>query len=68
MHNLEKHPTIKGAYIAYDAAGYAFRIHNANPGWAAFPSHAGKASDTRRFRADRLKDCAAKVGASFMEK
>jgi hypothetical protein len=66
-HNLEKHPTIRGAWIAYDAEGFAFRIHRANPGYAAHASHAGKAHDARRFRADRLKDCAAQIAASKLE-
>lgn len=63
-HNLDKHPTIKGAWIAYDANGFAFRIHRANPGYAATASHADKANDARRFRADTLKACAALIGAS----
>ena len=66
-HNLEKHGTIKGAWIAYDAAGFAFRVHNANPGYAAIPSHAGKADDARRFRASTLKAIAAAIGASKRE-
>ncbi len=65
--NCERHPTIKGAYIAYDAQGFAFRIHRANPGYAAIASHAGKASDPRRFRADTLKACAKMIAASKPE-
>ena len=64
VHNLEKHPTIQGAYIAYDKDGFAFRVFKAHPGYAAWPSHAGKDTDFRRFRAMRLKDIANTIGQS----
>lgn len=62
--NLERHPTIAGRWIAYDAQGLAFRVMRAHPGYIAQPSHAGAATDARRFRADTLKACAALIGAS----
>lgn len=64
MRNYEKHPTIAGRWIAYDATGYAFRIMRAHPGYVAQPSHAAAEVDTRRFRSDKLGACAALVGAS----
>lgn len=63
-HNLEKHPLHARTYIAYDAAGYAFRITPSGKRWQARPSYAGADRDNRYFFADRLRDCAAKVGAS----
>lgn len=64
MNNLDKHPTRKSCYIAYDAQGFAFRVEKGIRRWHAYPSHAAQATDERRFTAERLRDCAAKVGKS----
>ena len=34
-HNLERHPTVKGAYIIYDAQGFAFRATGYSGNWMA---------------------------------
>lgn len=62
-HNLER---IGQNWVAYDAAGYAFRCVNVGKGaWRARPSHSGAAGDNRSFSAFRLRDLAALVGKSF---
>lgn len=63
-HNLERRASL-GEYIAYDARGFAFRVERyGRKDWRAFPSHAGKAADSRFFRADTLRGIAAAIGAS----
>lgn len=74
-HNLERHPTIKGAYIIYDARGFAFRATGSSGNWMARPSYLGvpphpcplghpSTTDLRLFMAGTLNALAAKVGAS----
>jgi len=63
--NLERNPAHKGAYIAYDKQGFAFRIDKAlSGGWRARPSHMAAQSDYRLFFAPTLSAIAGKVGAS----
>lgn len=62
--NLEKHPLHRGAYIAYDSEGFAFRVRKTAYGWQANPSHAGAQFDPRSFLYAKLRDVAAAVGAS----
>lgn len=63
--NVERHPTIKGAHIIYDAEGFAFRARKSGPDyWRAWPSHAGQGEDSRLFSASTLYSLAVKVGAS----
>lgn len=63
--NVERHPTSKGFYIIYDAAGYTFRARRSGPDyWRAWPSHAGAGEDSRLFSSSSLYALAAKVGAS----
>jgi len=74
--NLERHPTIKGAYIIYDAKGYAFRVTGYAGNWMARPSYLGvpphpcslgcstPSHDLRIFMAPTLNALASKVGAS----
>jgi hypothetical protein len=64
LHNLERHPLHRHAYVAYDADGFAFRIARCGYGFMATPSHAGAAGDRRGYQADRLRDLAAIVGRS----
>jgi len=78
-YNLERHPTVKGAYIAYDAQGFAFRISGSTGNWRARPSYYGvppshcalggstPAHDLRTFAAATLNALAAKVAASKPE-
>jgi len=74
-YNLERHPTVKGAFIAYDAQGYAFRVTGYSGNWMARPSYYGappspcalglpSTTDLRLFMAATLNALAAKVGAS----
>jgi hypothetical protein len=63
MTNYERHPTMRGYYIAYDATGFAFRIRKACD-WLATPSYAAAAGDYRLFTGPTLRAVAAKVAAS----
>lgn len=47
--NLKKHPELKGAYIAYDANGFAFRVTINNRGLYAAPDHVFSNEDRRTF-------------------
>lgn len=65
MARFEKSPFEPGAYIAYDARGFAFRVRreHVGRGWVAFPAHSARASDKRRFYGETLSKCAAKIEA-----
>jgi hypothetical protein len=63
--NVDKHPVLKGLYIASDAEGWAFRVCAlVKGGWIGAPSHGRAAIDVRRFRGDTLREVAAKIAES----
>jgi hypothetical protein len=62
--NLDKHPTRRGEYIAYDAQGFAWRCFRDIGGWRARPSHAAAATDHRMEFSRTLAELARFVGIS----
>jgi len=63
MSNYERHPTLRTVYIAYDAAGFAFRVRRGGD-WIGSPSYAAAAGDYRFFSGATLREVCAKIGAS----
>ena len=65
MTNIDRHPTLRSVYIAYDATGFAFRVRKMISGdWMASPSHAAASTDYRNFTARTLRAAAGLVQAS----